>query len=115
MPQDYQIHGANDKALFNLTVHRGEGMVLLAMDWKKGKPPLSFAGFAIEYKEPGGTVFFTVRNRICFPGSHKEPDALRLTDAALTDSEVPLGSLSAECAENWALHVPCHTGIHERA
>jgi PLD-like domain len=79
MPQDYQVHGANDKALFNLTVHRGEGMLLLAMDWKMGKPPLSFAGFAIEYKEPGGAAFFAVKNRICFPGSEKEPDGLRLT------------------------------------
>src|SRR4051794_10654107 len=79
MPQDYQVHGASEKALFNLTVHRGEGMVLLAMDWKKGKPPLNFVGFAIEYKEPGGTAFFTVSNRLSFAGSEKESAALRLS------------------------------------
>ena len=29
-------------------------MVLLAMNWKKGRPPRDFVGFSIEYKEPDG-------------------------------------------------------------
>jgi phosphatidylserine/phosphatidylglycerophosphate/cardiolipin synthase-like enzyme len=43
-------------------------MALVAMDWKKGKPPMDFVGFAIEYKEPGGHKFFALKNRLCFPG-----------------------------------------------
>jgi len=76
MPDDFQVTGSNDKALFSLVIHRGEGMVLLAMDWKKGKPPLNFVGFGIEYKEPGGDVFFAVKNRLCFPTTGKQPNAL---------------------------------------
>jgi hypothetical protein len=29
-------------------------MSLIAMDWKGGKPPANFVGFAIEYQEPKG-------------------------------------------------------------
>jgi hypothetical protein len=63
----FQVRGTNEAALFTLRVHRGEGMCLLAMNWKNGKPPLDFVGFAIEYKEPGGDRFFAVRNRLSFP------------------------------------------------
>lgn len=44
-------------------------MALLAMNWKKDKPPQNFVGFAIEYKEPGGVQFFALKNRIAFPGT----------------------------------------------
>ncbi|MGD1148416.1 MAG: phospholipase D-like domain-containing protein [Thermoanaerobaculaceae bacterium] len=66
---DYQVSGTNAAAQFTLKLHRGEGMVLLAMNWKKGKPPKDFVGFAIEYKEPNGTKFFPVKNRLSFPSS----------------------------------------------
>jgi hypothetical protein len=68
MAGEFQISGQNAAALFTLKLHRGEGMALLAMNWKKGKPPLDFVGFAIEYKEPGGTKFFPLKNRLSFPG-----------------------------------------------
>src|SRR5205814_10126895 len=68
MAVDFQVRGTNDAALFTLKVHRGDGMALLAMNWKKGKPPLDFVGFAIEYKEPGGIKFFPLKNRLSFPG-----------------------------------------------
>lgn len=42
-------------------------MVLLAMNWRNGKPPKDFAGFAIEYKEPNGAKFYPVNNRLSFP------------------------------------------------
>ena len=64
---DYQVPGRNPNALFSLKVHRGEGMALLAMDWKQGKPPEDFVGFAIMYKQPGGDRFFVLRNRLSFP------------------------------------------------
>ena len=54
MSADFQVSGTNAKALFTLTLHRGEGMLLLAMNWKNGRPPDEFVGFAIEYMEPGG-------------------------------------------------------------
>jgi hypothetical protein len=64
---DFQVVGRNPKALFTLKVHRGEGMALLAMNWKQGKPPDEFVGFVISYKQPGGDRFFVLPNRINFP------------------------------------------------
>jgi len=69
MSSDFQITGTNTAALFTLKIHRGDGMALLAMNWKKGKPPNDFVGFAIEYKEPGGSKFFALKNRLSFPKS----------------------------------------------
>ncbi|HTS66699.1 MAG TPA: phospholipase D-like domain-containing protein [Candidatus Acidoferrales bacterium] len=66
---DFQVVGNNKSALFTLKVHRGDGMALLAMNWKKGKPPSDFVGFAIEYKEPKGDRFFALNNRVGFPAA----------------------------------------------
>ena len=55
---DFQVTGKNTKALFTLKLHRGDGMCLLAMNWKTGKPPNDFVGFAIESRPPGGDTFF---------------------------------------------------------
>ncbi len=53
--------------LFTLRLYRGEGMVLLAMNWANAqKPPDNFVGFAIEYMEPGGTQFYALKNRLSF-------------------------------------------------
>ena len=60
------VEGTNAAAPFTLKVHRGESMVLLAMDWRNGEPPSDFVGFAIEYKEPKGTQFFALNNRVGF-------------------------------------------------
>lgn len=64
---DFIVRGTNDNAFFTLTCYRGEGMCLLAMNWKQGTPSDSFVGFAIEYMEPGGTQFYPLQNRIAFP------------------------------------------------
>ena len=66
MSSDFQVSGTRTSALFTLKVHRGDGMALLAMNWKTGTPPVDFVGFAIEYKEPNGDRFFAVKNRISF-------------------------------------------------
>lgn len=66
MAGEFQVTGQNAAALFTLKLHRGDGMALLAMNWKKGKPPLDFVGFAIEYKEPRGHRFFAFKNRLSF-------------------------------------------------
>ena len=66
---DFIVRGSNNDALFTLTAYRGEGMCLLAMNWKHDKPSREFVGFAIEYKEPEGTQFYPLLNRITFPGS----------------------------------------------
>jgi len=65
-PPDFEVFGNNSAALFSLKVFRGEGMFLLAMNWKNGPPPDNFVGFAIEYQEPGGSQFFALNNRISF-------------------------------------------------
>jgi len=66
MAADFQVVGENPRSLFTLKVHRGEGMALLAMNWKGGEPPEDFAGFAISYMEPGGDRFFVLQNRVSF-------------------------------------------------
>jgi len=77
MEKDFQVEGSNDAALFTLKIHRGDGMALIAMNWKKGRPPNEFVGFAIEYKEPGGDKFYAVPNRISFPGPQNKVDPNR--------------------------------------
>ncbi|MGZ3939253.1 MAG: phospholipase D-like domain-containing protein, partial [Flavisolibacter sp.] len=62
----FMVLGQNAKAVFSLKAYRGEGMTLLAMNWLNGTPPLNFVGFAIEYQEPGGTVFYPLQNRLSF-------------------------------------------------
>jgi hypothetical protein len=49
---DFQVSGTSKVALFTLKLHRGDGMCLVAMNWKKGKPPANFVGFAIESRPP---------------------------------------------------------------
>ncbi|CAN7208700.1 phospholipase D-like domain-containing protein [Mesorhizobium sp. LjRoot246] len=68
MAGEFQVAGKNAAAPFALKVHRGDGMALLAMNWRNGQPPRDFVGFAIEYRVPDGTRFFAVPNRIAFPG-----------------------------------------------
>ena len=64
---DFQVTGKKTKALFSLKLHRGDGMCLIAMNWKQGKPPNDFVGFGIESRPPGGDQFFAVKNRLTFP------------------------------------------------
>ncbi len=74
MSEDFQVMGQNSAALFTLKIHRGDGMCLLAMNWKVGKPPDNFVGFAIEYKEPGEDKFFALTNRVAFPKADSSVD-----------------------------------------
>jgi phosphatidylserine/phosphatidylglycerophosphate/cardiolipin synthase-like enzyme len=79
MTGEFQVSGQNTEALFTLKLHRGDGMTLLAMNWKKDKkPPQDFVGFAIEYKEPEGREFFSLKNRLGFLGaeSNLNPNSL---------------------------------------
>jgi phosphatidylserine/phosphatidylglycerophosphate/cardiolipin synthase-like enzyme len=69
MSTAFQVRGRNSAALFTLKLHRGDGMCLIAMNWKKSQPPKDFVGFAIEYMEPGGDKFFSVKNRLAFPAA----------------------------------------------
>lgn len=79
MSGEFQVTGTNDAAPFSLKLHRGDGMVLLAMDWKNGKPPVNFVGFAIQYKEPRGTELFALKNRLTFPVAKKSQDPNRFS------------------------------------
>ena len=76
---NFVVSGDNNAALFTLKLHRGEGMALVAMNWKNGKPPKDFVGFAIEYKEPGGDKFFSLNNRLAFPGPGGAVDPNRMS------------------------------------
>jgi phosphatidylserine/phosphatidylglycerophosphate/cardiolipin synthase-like enzyme len=78
MAAEFQVSGQNQAALFTLELHRGDGMVLIAMNWKTGKPPQDFVGFAIEYREPGGNRFYPLKNRLAFPlaGGQLNPNTL---------------------------------------
>jgi phosphatidylserine/phosphatidylglycerophosphate/cardiolipin synthase-like enzyme len=68
MSTAFQVAGKNAAAPFTLKARRGDGMLLLAMNWKQGTPPDDFVGFGIEYKEPHGTKYWPVKNRLSFPG-----------------------------------------------
>lgn len=74
MTDTFQVLGTNKNSLFMFKIHRGDGMALLAMNWRKGKPPRDFVGFAIEYREPDGDRFFALKNRVGFPGQRTNPD-----------------------------------------
>jgi phosphatidylserine/phosphatidylglycerophosphate/cardiolipin synthase-like enzyme len=76
---DFQVTGKNANALFTLKLHRGDGMCLVAMDWRNGKPPLDFVGFAIESRPPGGNAFFPLNNRLTFAGSEGEDNPVRFS------------------------------------
>ncbi len=79
MTSEFQVNGRNAAALFTLKLHRGDGMALVAMNWKDGKPPQDFVGFAIEYKEPGGHKFFSLKNRLSFSSDNGEVTPNRLS------------------------------------
>jgi phosphatidylserine/phosphatidylglycerophosphate/cardiolipin synthase-like enzyme len=66
MSADCEVEGQNPNALFTLKLYRGDGMTLVAMNWKNGEPPLDFVGFAIEYKVPGSDRFYALSNRLGF-------------------------------------------------
>ncbi len=57
----------NPEADFTFKLRRGEGMVLLAMNWRDGTPPDDFVGFAISYVPPGATKPRRISNRLAFP------------------------------------------------
>ncbi|MEO5893128.1 MAG: phospholipase D-like domain-containing protein [Ferruginibacter sp.] len=69
MEAEFQVAGTNANALFTMKLHRGDGMLLLGMNWKIGNPPPDFVGFAIEYKEPAGDRFYALKNRLSFAGN----------------------------------------------
>jgi hypothetical protein len=79
MAAGFQVSGQNDAAPFALKLHRGDGMALIAMNWKDGQPAEDFVGFAIEYKEPGGSRFYSLTNRLAFPGTEGDVNPNRLS------------------------------------
>lgn len=78
MSTEFQVIGANQKAPFTLKAHRGDGMTLLAMNWRNGKPPRDFVGFTIEFREPDGDKFWPIKNTIGFAGQRAKKDDPRL-------------------------------------
>lgn len=74
MSGEYEVTGENDEALFTLKVRRGEGMVLLAMDWKGERPTDEFVGFAIECKSPDSKELFALENRLSFAAADGSVD-----------------------------------------
>ncbi|PSR76289.1 hypothetical protein BD289DRAFT_176342 [Coniella lustricola] len=77
-PPSFLVQGDNAEALFTFAAYRGEGMCMLAMNWKNGdQPPDDFGGFAIEYKEPQAHKWWPIPNYMTFPGeaARSGPDA----------------------------------------
>jgi hypothetical protein len=79
MSSEFQVVGTNASAPFTLKLHRGDGMTLLGMNWRQGRPPRDFVGFAIEYKPPDEDRFFALTNRIAFPGADDAVNPERLS------------------------------------
>jgi len=81
----FQVEGGNSSAPFTLKVHRGDGMALLAMNWRSGKPPRNFAGFSIEFREPGKDKFWPLLNSLGFPGQRT-----KFTDPPIDSTRAPI-------------------------
>lgn len=79
MAGEYQVTGRNASAPFTLKLHRGDGMVLIAMNWRAGPPPADFVGFGIQYREPNGDRFYDLKNRLGFPDANGNVDPTRLS------------------------------------
>ena len=110
---DFQVTGKNDKALFTLKLHRGDGMCLVAMNWKKGKPPKDFVGFAIESKPPDGdSVLPAEQPRSPFRASDGEVNPLQAVDARLADSEIPVGAFPTQRQSRRRVHVSRDADLH---
>ncbi|KAK7736641.1 hypothetical protein SLS53_006845 [Cytospora paraplurivora] len=73
----YFVQGDNHDAPFTFAAYRGEGMCMLAMNWKNGTPPNDFVGFVIEYREPQSRKWWPIPNYLSFPGeaARSGPDA----------------------------------------
>lgn len=76
-PPNFLVQGENPDAPFTFAAYRGEGMCMLAMNWKQGTPPNDFVGFAIEYREPQSRKWWPIPNYLSFPGetARSGPDA----------------------------------------
>ncbi|MEH3138786.1 MAG: phospholipase D-like domain-containing protein [Mycobacterium kyogaense] len=59
-----EVTVANEVAGFRVRLWRGESMCLLGFDVDDPEP--DFVGFAVQYREPGQTVFKNLRNRLAF-------------------------------------------------
>lgn len=79
MSGEFQVAGPITSAPFTLKLHRGDGMALVAMNWRNGPPPDDFVGFGIQYREPGGDRFFDLKNRIGFPNKDGDVDPAKLS------------------------------------
>lgn len=79
MAGEFQVTGRNAAAPFTLKLHRGDGMVLIAMNWRVGRPPDDFVGFGIQYREPGGDRFFDLKNRLGFPDADGKINPTKLS------------------------------------
>ncbi len=65
----HRVRGGSKSAPFSLAIHRSEGMALLAMNWRRRRPPEDFVGFGIRYFPPGSTRALNVTNRLSFAGT----------------------------------------------
>jgi phosphatidylserine/phosphatidylglycerophosphate/cardiolipin synthase-like enzyme len=98
-PSGFQVEGTNGNAPFTLKLHRGEGMTLVAMNWKNGQPPQDFVGFAIEYQEPGGSQYYALNNR------------LGLLDAAGNVDPTALSTLQSPIQKFRWVHFPSNADL----
>ena len=114
MAAEFQVAGANANALFALKVHRGDGMALLAMNWKQDAPPDDFVGFAIEYREPDGDRFYPLKNRLAFPtaGGALNPNQLSTLQSPI--QKFRWVHFPAQRRPARRVHLPGDAGVHGR-
>ena len=111
-PSGFQVEGTNGNAPFTLKLHRGEGMTLVAMNWKNGQPPQDFVGFAIEYQEPGGSQYYALNNRLGFLDSGRQCRSCHPLDASIADPEIPMGAFPTQCRSRRRLQISRHAHVH---
>ena len=116
MSNAWVVNGKNATALFTLKVRRGEGMALLAMNWKNGTPPHNFVGFAIEYKEPEGATVLPAQEPTRLPQAPTARSIRMSSRRSCRRFRSSAGStFPSKRGSAGRVHLSGHAGVHGRA
>jgi hypothetical protein len=86
---DFQVTGKNTKALFSLKLHRGDGMCLVAMNWKKGQLVIRDRRVAVSYAVEALRIFDHYHFRVVQKEAKKAKKTLELSKPPRKAGEKP--------------------------
>ena len=110
----FQETGANSKAPFTLKVHRGDGMALLAMNWRNGRAAARLRRLC--HRVPRTWQREVLGDQESHRISRAAEEVFRSADRKHEgpDSEVPLGAFPQERREARQVHLPRDADVHGR-